>query len=45
MPNYIMDLRKLVGHRTLMQLIVQIFYLNNHKWDMPGVLKYCEENV
>ena len=28
MPNYIMDLRKLVGHRTLMQCAASIIIVN-----------------
>lgn len=48
MPNYIMDLRKLVGHRTLMQCAASIIIVNennqillgkrtdNHKWGYAG---------
>ena len=50
MPGYIMDLRKLVGHRTLMQCAASIIIVNeknqillgkrtdNHKWGYAGVL-------
>ena len=48
MPSYIMDLRKLVGHRTLMQCAASIIIVNeknqillgkrtdNHKWGYAG---------
>ena len=48
MPGYIMDLRKLVGHRTLMQCAASIIIVNeknqillgkrtdNHKWGYAG---------
>ena len=44
MPGYIMDLRKLVGHRTLMQCAASIIIVNEKNQillgngDMPGVL-------
>ena len=48
MPSYIMDLRKLVGHRTLMQCAASIIIVNEKNQillgqiitngDMPGVL-------
>ena len=51
MPGYIMDLRKLVGHRTLMQCAASIIIVNeknqillgkrtdNHKWGYGGLCK------
>ena len=45
MPGYIMDLRKLVGHRTLMQCAASIIIVNEKnqillgkRTHMPGVL-------
>ena len=57
MPNYIMDLRKLVGHRTLMQCAASIIIVNeknqillgkrtdNHKWGYAGGSIELDEKV
>lgn len=36
MPNYIMDLRKLVGHRTLMQCAASIIIVNENNQILLG---------
>ena len=57
MPSYIMDLRKLVGHRTLMQCAASIIIVNeknqillgkrtdNHKWGYAGGSIELDEKV
>ena len=57
MPGYIMDLRKLVGHRTLMQCAASIIIVNeknqillgkrtdNHKWGYAGGSIELDEKV
>ena len=57
MSNYIMDLRKIVGHRTLMQCAASIICINkrgeillgkrtdNHKWGYAGGSVEIDEKV
>lgn len=57
MPGYIMDLRKLVGNRTLMQCTASIIIVNeknqillgkrtdNHKWGYAGGSIELDEKV
>lgn len=57
MPGYIMDLRKLVGHRTLMQCAASIIIVNeknqillgkrtdNHQWGYAGGSIELDERV